>query len=54
MSVLCFTREFSQGESVETFIRSLHELAEHCNKKSEDEQLVIGIRDKELSVLPKS
>ena len=47
------TRVQAQGESVETFIRSLHELAEHCSfdKKSEEirDMLVIGIRDKELS-----
>ncbi|KAK3085333.1 hypothetical protein FSP39_001659 [Pinctada imbricata] len=41
------------GESVECFIRTLHELAEHCNFDDKSEQirdrLVIGIRDKELS-----
>ena len=41
------------GESVEAFVRGLHELAEHCNfdKKSEQirDRLVIGIRDKRVS-----
>ncbi|KAK3101745.1 hypothetical protein FSP39_006077 [Pinctada imbricata] len=46
-------RTQGQGESVETFIRSLHELAEHCefDNKSEviRDRLVIRIRDKEVS-----
>ncbi|KAK3106947.1 hypothetical protein FSP39_003645 [Pinctada imbricata] len=46
-------RTQGQGESVETFIGSLHELAEHCefDNKSEviRDRLVIGIRDKEVS-----
>ena len=41
------------GETVEGFIRSLHELAEKCDfgKKSEQirDRVVIGIRDKGLS-----
>ena len=41
------------GETVEGFIRSLHELAEKCDFGNKSEQIgdrvVIGIRDKELS-----
>ncbi|XP_065943746.1 uncharacterized protein [Magallana gigas] len=41
------------GESVETFVRTLHEISEHCDFPDKKEQirdrLVIGILDKELS-----
>lgn len=46
-------RSQAQGESVETFIRSLHELSEHCDFANRSEairdRLVIGINDKGLS-----
>jgi hypothetical protein len=46
-------RSQAQGESVENFIRLLHELSEHCEfvHKSEEirDRLVIGINDKGLS-----
>ena len=46
-------RNQGQGESVEAFVRTIHEVAEHCKFKDKSEQirdrLVIGILDKELS-----
>ena len=46
-------RSQQSGESVEAFVRCLHEIAEHCqfNDKSEQirDRLVIGIRDKDVS-----
>ena len=42
-----------QGESIEEFVRNLHELSAHCDFKDKNEQirdrLVIGILDRELS-----
>ena len=51
----CFyQRNQQQGETAEMYIRTLYELAEHCdfeNKRDEHirDRLVVGIRDKELS-----
>ena len=46
-------RNQGQGESVEAFVHTIHEVAEHCKFKDKSEQirdrLVIGILDKELS-----
>lgn len=42
-----------QGESVEEFVRNLHELAAHCEFRDKDDQirdrLVVGILDNDLS-----
>ncbi|XP_056000230.1 uncharacterized protein K02A2.6-like [Ostrea edulis] len=41
------------GENVETFVRNLYEIAEHCDFKDRDDQIrdriVLGILDRELS-----
>ena len=46
-------RSQKSGETVETFVRSLYEIAEHCEFPDKKEQirdrLVIGILDRELS-----
>lgn len=46
-------RAQQSGESIETFVRSLHEISEFCDFTDKKEQirdrLVIGISDKELS-----
>ena len=42
------------GETIEQYIRHLHELADHCDFPNKEEEirdrLVIGIRDKDLSL----
>ncbi len=46
-------RSQKTGESIESFVRSLYEMAEHCNFAAKDEEirdrLVVGIQDKDLS-----
>lgn len=45
--------EAGPGESVEEFVRNLHELAAHCEFRDKDDQirdrLVVGILDNDLS-----
>ena len=48
-------RQQEEGESIEAYVRALHELAEHCGfeDKKDDfirDRLVIGLKDKELSL----
>lgn len=49
-----YLRTQQQGESIEGFVRSLHELAEHCNFGDKEEEyirdrLITGMSDKDLS-----
>ena len=48
-----YERSQKEGESVEAYIRTLHEMATHCEFTKKEEQirdrLVVGLRDKEVS-----
>ena len=48
-----YTRSQSQSETIEQYVRALHELAEHTDFENKDEsirdRLVLGITDRELS-----